>query len=195
MQISLHAYARAAVTLLAVLSGADTVLGQQQGRTEPLVPASAEPRPGGVVDDAASSVEQGRTPLTESFETAREWRLEKRREAFRDTQFKFNIRTFYLDRDKFDDSDSQAFAIGGWAGAKTGYFLDHISFGLTGYTSQKLIGDKNKDGTLLLAPRQEGYSVLGEAYVDIRIIDDLNLYAGRKEFDTPFINRNDTRMT
>ena len=37
--------------------------------------------------------------------------------------------------------------------------------------------------------------MLGEAYADIRIIDDLNLYVGRKEYDTPFINRNDVRMT
>ena len=37
--------------------------------------------------------------------------------------------------------------------------------------------------------------MLGEAYVDIRIIEDLNLYVGRKEYDTPFINGDDIRMT
>jgi hypothetical protein len=179
--ISFGGCTRATLALLAVLSGADPVLGQP---------------PAAVSDDrATTSVEQGQTPLTDSFETAREWRIEKRRQALKDTQFRFNIRSFYFDRDKFDDSDSQAFTIGGWAGVKTGYFLDHISFGVTGYTSLKLSGDKNKDGTLLLKPGQDSYAVLGEAYVDIRIVDDLNLYVGRKEFDSPFINRNDTRMT
>jgi len=37
--------------------------------------------------------------------------------------------------------------------------------------------------------------VLGEAYADIRFVDDVHLYVGRKAYDTPFINRNDTRMT
>jgi hypothetical protein len=150
----------------------------------------------GFVGAAESSLEQGQTPLYEAFDfDFREWRLEKRREALKDTQFKFNLRTFYLDRQQFNGSKNEALATGGWAGLKTGYFVDHIAFGITGYTSQKLIGDSSKDGTLLLAPGQEGYSVLGELYADIRIIENLNLYVGRKEFDTPFINRNDTRMT
>jgi hypothetical protein len=146
--------------------------------------------------DAAtvSSAEQGQTSINDTFDW-QQWRLEKRRDALEDTTFKFNLRTYYMDRDKFDDTESEAWAAGGWAGVKTGYFLDHISLGMTGYTSQRLEGDENRDGTLLLAPGQEGYSVLGELYADVRILDCLNFVAGRKEFDTPFINRNDTRMT
>lgn len=174
--------------------------GPQQGRLETGVaaPVGEAPATGEKASEKepASSVEQGRTPLIDSFDLdRRQWRLEKRREALQDTQFKFNIRTFYFDRDKFDGTGSEAWAIGGWAGLKTGYFLDHIAFGATGYTSQELYGPSDKDGTLLLEPGQEGYTVLGEAYADIRIIDDMNLYVGRKEYDTPFINRNDTRMT
>jgi hypothetical protein len=145
---------------------------------------------------AASSAEQGQVPLTEAFDFDRsQWRLKMRREALKDTQFKFNLRTFYFDRDKYDGSESESLAIGGSIGFKTGYFLDHIAFAATGYTSQHLYGDDSRDGALLLKPGQGGYTVLGEAYADIRIIDDLNLYVGRKEFDTPFINRNDVRMT
>ena len=45
-------------------------------------------------------------------------------------------------------------------------------------------------------PARSGrYTVLGEAYADIRIVDGLNLTVGAKGYDTPFINRNDTRMT
>ncbi len=171
--------ARGLAILLAGICGAGVSIAQT-----PATPASA-----------ASSAEQGQTPLTDSFEWDREWRLEKRRQALEDTKFKVNLRTMYLDRNKYDGNESEAWAAGGSAGLKTGYFLDHVSFGLTGYTSEHLYGDDDKDGTLMLEPGQQGYSVLAEAYADIRIIDDLNLYAGRKEYDTPFINRNDTRMT
>ncbi len=105
------------------------------------------------------------------------------------------MRTFYFDRKRFDGSENEAMAIGGWAGLTTGYFFDHLSLGVTGYTSQKLFGDKGKDGTGLLKPGQKGYTVLGEAFADVRIIEEMHLYVGRKEFDNPFINGNDTRMT
>ena len=171
------------LAFLALLSGADPALGQDAVR-RPTPPPGA----------ATSSVEEGQSPLDESFDF-REFRLEKRREAFKDTTFEINFRTFYFDRHKFDGTNSEAWAIGGWAGLKTGYFLDHIAFGLTAYTSQPLYAPDDKDGTLLLEPGQEGYTVLGEAYADIRIIDGLNLYVGRKAYDTPYINRNDVRMT
>lgn len=141
------------------------------------------------------SVEQGRVPLTNSFQSGREWRLEKRRGALQDTEFRFNFRSAFYNREKFDGSETEAFTIGGWVGLKTGYFLDHVSFGATGYTSQPLSAPDDKDGTLNLKPGGQGYTVLGEAYADIRIIDGLNLYVGRKEYETPFINGDDTRMT
>ena len=184
IRIYLREYACAAVTFLVVLSGAETVLGQQ---------ATAQPDASG--ENAASSVEQGRIPLTDSFESRRDWRLEKRRGALQDTEFRFNLRTAFYNREKFDGSETEAFAIGGWVGLKTGYFLDHISFGATGYTSQPLSAPDDKDGTLLLKPGGQGYTVLGEAYADIRIIEDMHLYVGRKEYETPFINGDDTRMT
>lgn len=144
-----------------------------------------------------TSVEQGHTSIDEAFnwQQWQQWRMEKRRDALRDTTLYFNLRTYYLNRDQFDDSRSEAWAAGGWAGLETGYFLDHVALGFTGFTSQRLEGDPGEDGTLLLAPGQESYSVLGELYTKIRIVDDLTLTAGRKGFDTPFINRDDTRMT
>jgi hypothetical protein len=185
---------------VALLGVTTAVVGQQSLRLEPEVapPSGAvlATDVGGAGEEPISSVEQGQTPLSEIFEhDRRQWRLEKRRDALRDTQFKVNFRSYYFDRDKFDGSKSESLAIGGSVGFKTGYFLDHIAFAATGYTSQHLYGDDENDGALLLKSGQEGYTVLGEAYADIRIIDDLNLYVGRKEFDTPFINRNDTRMT
>ena len=198
LQISLSRQAGAALVLFWTLTGGYSAVCQQPARLE----ASVGPPPatalsmdvGGPGSDPASSVEQGQVPLTEAFDHDREWRLGHRREAIKDTKFKANFRTYYFDRNKFDGSESESLATGGSVGFKTGYFLDHIAFAATGYTSQHLHGDDDEDGALLLKPGQEGFTVLGEAYVDFRIIDDLNLYVGRKEFDTPYLNRNDTRM-
>ena len=183
---SFRDYACTAVALLTVLSSAGGVLAQQAvaPSAQPNAPANA----------ATTSVEQGQTPLTDTFDF-RDWRIEKRRKAFEDTKFEINFRTMFLDRGQFDGSISQAWAIGGWAGLKTGYFLDHVAFGITGYTSLPLHAPEDRDGTTLLKPGQEGYAVVGELYAEIRIVDDLILSVGRKAFDTPFINRNDTRMT
>ncbi len=187
----------------AVILTLSPVSAQQTGSPSPAspsgvsTPAAEAPLPQGIQQSAAqSSEEQGQTQLEDSFEwMSSEWRTRARKRAFEETQFKFNIRSIYLNRDKYDDSESEAFALGGWAGMKTGYFLEHFAIGVTGYTSQKLLGDADEDGTLLLAPGQEGYTVLGELYADVLLMEGLNLYAGRKEYDTPFINRNDTRMT
>jgi hypothetical protein len=139
--------------------------------------------------------EQGRTALTESFQVPREVPLETKEGALEDTQFRFNFRTMYFDRDRFDGSSSRALATGGWVGAKTGYFLERFSLGATGYTSQRIDGDPGRDGTGMLKPGQAGYSVLGEAYADVVVARGLHLYAGRREIDTAFANRSDVRMT
>jgi outer membrane porin, OprD family len=206
-RISLRDYARTAVALLTVLSGAETALGQQEKEIDvwmaapsdltlavtqvPPVLAVTQVAP---TDSALTSTEQGATPLDESFEF-RQWRLEERRQALKDTKFEFNLRTFYFDRSDFNGSEKQAWAIGGWLGVKTGYFLDHIAFGATVYTSNPIYAPDDRDGTLLLAPGQNGYTVLGEFYAELRIVKDVGITVGAKGYDTPFINRNDVRMT
>lgn len=196
----LRAYVGSIVVTISALLGANPAWGQEQARIEA---AMANPTDAALATDVniateepLSSVQQGQTLLSDSFELdRRQWRLEKRRGAFRDTQFKLNPRIYYYDLDDYDGSEKESLAIGGWAGFKTGYFLDHVSFGATVYTSQHLYGDDSRDGARLLKPGQEGYTVLGEAYVDIRIVEDLHLYVGRKEYDTPYINGHDNRMT
>ncbi|OAI57423.1 hypothetical protein AYO49_02085 [Verrucomicrobiaceae bacterium SCGC AG-212-N21] len=146
-------------------------------------------------EEPLTSNEQGQISLIDAFDSEnRQWRLEKRRQAIEDTKFNINFRSYYFDRRKYDGTESLAFTVGGWAGFKTGYFLDHVAFGVMGYTSQPLFAPDEKDGTQLLKTGQEDIVVLGQAYVDIRIVDDLNLYVGRKEFDTPYLNRDDSRM-
>ena len=145
-------------------------------------------------DSALTSTEQGATYLDQSFDF-QEWQLERRRQALKDTKFEFNLRSFYFDRSDFNRAEKQAWAIGGWLGVKTGYFLDHVAFGATVYTSNPIYAPDDRDGTTLLAPGQNGYTVFGEWYAELRIIKDLGITVGAKGYDTPFINRNDNRMT
>lgn len=157
-------------------------------------PAFAQPE---AASPPTSSVEQGQTPLDEAF-SGRPRRAPAAQAAAvapSGAKMYWDSRTMYLGRQNYDGSKAESLATGGWAGVKTDYFLDHFSFGATGYTSQKLHGDPDKDGALLLGRGQHGYEVLGELYADVKIIEGLNLTVGRKEYDTPFINRNDSRMT
>jgi hypothetical protein len=151
----------------------------------------------GADDSAPTSTEQGQTSIDSSFapmshaETIRE----ERREAFRDTDFTAELRSFYMDSENLNGSKNEAWALGGSAGLKTGYFRDLFAFGATGYTSQKLSGPQDKDGTDVLLPGQHGYSVLGEAYTEILLAEGVKATVGLKGYDTPFISRYDTRMT
>jgi hypothetical protein len=127
--------------------------------------------------------------------TRRERIIEQRKKALDDTKADVQLRSYLLDRDKFDGSELSALALGGFAGFKTGYFRDRLAFGATVYTSQKLYGPDDKDGTGLLQTGQESYTVLGEVYGQFRFTDDIMLDIGRKGLSTPYINKSDTRMT
>ena len=144
-----------------------------------------------------TSEEQGKVSLGESFEpvTRRERIRQQRAKAFKDTKWDAQLRTYLLDRDKFDGSESSSMALGGYIGFKTGWFRDKFSLGATAYTSQRLYGPEDKDGAGLLQTGQDGYAVLGEAYLEYRFTDSVFFDIGRKGFNSPYINKNDTRMT
>src|SRR5436190_19783316 len=150
IRTSLRDYACTAVALLAVLSGRGTALSQQENNIDiwtaapsDLTLAVTQVAPVltvtqvGPTDSALTSTEEGATTLDESFDF-RQWQLEKRRQALKDTKFELNLRTFYFDRSDFSGAEKQAWAIGGWLGVKNGYFLDHIAFGATVYTSNPI---------------------------------------------------------
>jgi hypothetical protein len=156
--------------------------------------------PAGVENDntlAPDSTEQGQTQLSDSFEHRRLASLLQGSSlaGLRDTTYSVQIRSFYENRDNFNLTDNQAWALGGLAGLKTGYFANFVSFGVTGYTSQRLEGPLDKDGTTLLREDQKSYSALGELYGEFKITDQILAAAGRRGFDTPFINTQDSFMT
>jgi hypothetical protein len=127
--------------------------------------------------------------------TRAEWLAETRRQAWRDTSFYAQLRSFYFDSYKMNGTESEAWALGGSAGFKPGYFRDLFAVGATGYTSQRLYGPEDKDGTRLLAPGQHGYSVLGELYGEVLLTEGVQAIVGLKGYDTPYLSRFDTRMT
>jgi hypothetical protein len=66
--------------------------------------------------------------------------------------------------------------------------------GAVGYTSQPLYAPDDKDGTTLLAPGQEGITVLGQAYGQLRYRDYALLTGYRQMVDDGYVNRQDNRM-
>lgn len=104
-------------------------------------------------------------------------------------------RTYYLDSRRENSHDREAWAIGGALEYRTGALFDWFSLGATVYTSQKLHGPSDKDGTLLLKSGQKGYTALGEAYVNARLGSNINLRAWRQTLDLPYVNRRDNRMS
>jgi hypothetical protein len=169
--------------------GSAPVMAQEYIRDE-------EPQP--------DSVDQVVSPMERSFQEKTQiprffpWLKEQLKDTpafFRDTKLNLNIRSYYLDRHKFDNTDNEAWALGGALSYQSGWFLDRLSVGSTLYTSQKLYGPDTRDGTLLLEPHQSGYTVVGQLYARVKLIEDnfVNLY--RYEYNTPYINKNDNRMT
>src|SRR5208337_5013489 len=114
---------------------------------------------------------------------------------FRDMKLDLNFRTYYLDRDNFNDTKNKTWALGGYIAYRSGWFLDHFDMGAALYTSQPLYAPKDTDGTLLLQPDQEGYTVVGQLYGRVKIANEnfINIY--RYEYNTPYLNKNDSRMT
>jgi hypothetical protein len=151
-----------------------------------------------------SSVDEMVTPMDRSFQE-RLWRpgffpwlkeeLKDTPAFFRDTKLDYNFRTFYMDQNNTGVKTKEAWAIGGALSYQSGWFLDHFSLGAVGYTSQPLYAPETKDGTSLLGPNQEGYTVLGQIYGRVKLIEDNFLNLGRYQYNTPYLNANDNRMT
>lgn len=114
---------------------------------------------------------------------------------FDDARFGAQLRSFYFNQDKFSDARSQAWALGGSLGLQSGYLADLLRIGAVAYTSQRLHAPKDRDGTLLLKAGQESYTVLGQVYGEVRFSDQLYGSVGRKEYNTPYLNGNDSRTS
>ncbi len=81
-------------------------------------------------------------------------------------------RVYYFDRHRENVFDSQALAYGGGLVYGSGWWRDRVKLNASLYTTQKAYGPDDKDGTLLLKPGQEGFWVLGEANVELKLGQD-----------------------
>lgn len=156
-----------------------------------------------------ASADEIKGPLSSSFIVKRlkgpffpilKEKLQKLPPFFRDTKLGFNFRTFDFDRDNdgFIDADgsndNKAWAVGGSIDYQSGYLFDRVSLGATYYTSQKIDGAQNEGGTDLLEPVQNGFDVLGQNYILIKLNEEINFRAYRYSFNLPYLNRQDSRM-
>ena len=73
----------------------------------------------------------------------------------RDSVVDLHFRTYYFDRQNPGDVTQAAWAAGGWVGYQSGWIAELLRVGVVGYTSQRLWGPLDKDGSGLLAPEQQ----------------------------------------
>lgn len=153
--------------------------------------------------DVASAAWRPATPLESIFarpmphRRLTEWMRDQVAEEgpfWRDTQLSFKLRTYYYDRQTESQADKTAVALGGWLEYTSGWWRDAIQVGGSFYTSQPLYGPDDRDGTLLLAPGQEAISVLGQAYLKVKVAPGSELRLFRQSLNVPYINRQDSRM-
>ena len=89
---------------------------------------------------------------------------------------------------------AEAWAIGGSLEYKSGWLYDHFRIGAEYFGSWPLYAGPNAGDTRLLTSSGSSYTVLGQAYAQIKYWDQV-LTAGRSEYGTPYVNRQFNRMT
>lgn len=113
---------------------------------------------------------------------------------WRDSTLVLKPRSYFLNRSRKHGDTNEAWVLGGALEFVSGKWLDRFDVGATLYTSQKLYGPADKDGTLLLKPGQKSFSALAEAWLGARLFEGHHLRVGRQSFNLPYINRRDLRM-
>ncbi len=84
--------------------------------------------------------------------------------------------------------------MGGSVYYRSGWLADFLSLEAEFFTSQPIIAPESRGGTLLLAPKQEGYSVVGVANAKLRY-KGVVLTGYRQTLGLPYVNKSDIRMT
>ncbi len=152
---------------------------------------------------APESVEEATTALERTFEEEPEKPpllprlknlLRDLPPFLRDTTLQLKPRSYYFLNKDLDNSHREAWALGGSLAYQSGWYRHTLAIGAELFTSQKLMGPESRDGTRLLRPVQQGYTVLGRSYAKLKYRDHLlRLY--RDYLDLPYLNKRDSRMT
>ena len=179
----------AAAWSIAVMSLMLLVVGETPALDREPPSDSAEPGTTNMRQMDMANPEPGQPPVAEPATPVEESPF------IRDSKFSGQLRTYYFDRKNFNETRNEAWTLGGSIAYQSGYLDNLFRIGAVGYTSQPLYAPADRDGTLLLMPGQEGYTVLGQAYGEARFTDRISGAVGRKAYNTPYINGNDSRMT
>ncbi|MGB5726807.1 MAG: OprD family outer membrane porin, partial [Thiogranum sp.] len=157
--------------------------------------ADEQPAPASVEDELSpmGEVVPLEVPMPSVFPRLKK-RLETAAPLWRDTQLRLHPRVYYFDRDRENANDSVALAYGGWLAYNSGWWRDRLRFNASMYTTQRAYGPGDKGGTLLLKERQQGFTVLGKANVELKLSEAISAKAYRQSFNLPYLNRNDSRM-
>jgi hypothetical protein len=150
--------------------------------------------PGAASADDAPPPPPPPTPLEALFLPLKE-KMKPLPPFLRDTDLNVHFRSYYFNRNKPDDSKSEAEAFGGWISYKSGWLFDTFAMGAALYGSAPLYAPDDRDGTLLLKPEQTGYYVPGEAWGALRYKDYAVLTGYRQLVNQTYINPADNRMT
>ena len=154
-----------------------------------------EPAPASVDEiktptDRIFPIRRRKTPLLPYFRQ----RIQHWHPFFSESILEGRFRTYYLRQETTTDSIREAWAIGGSVYYHSGWLRDAVALEAEGFTSQPLRAPDRRDGTLLLEPGQNGYTVLGIANAKLRM-KGLVLTGFRQHLDLPYVNRRDNRMT
>ena len=147
--------------------------------------------------ETPDSTEQGQTQMKDSFEHRPVAALlhESKLVGLRDTTLNVELRTEFLNRENFDETASETWALGGSAVLRPAISLISPRSAQPATPRNASYGPLDKDGAKLLQPGQEQYTVMGELYGQFKLTDEIVAVAGRRVFDTPFINTQDSLMT
>jgi hypothetical protein len=112
---------------------------------------------------------------------------------FSDASVDLRARSYFQRRRNLDNDVAEAWTLGGSLFFESGWLGESFAVGGELFTSQKLVGVRERDGTQLLKFDQKSFAVLGQAYAMLRYRDH-HFTAYRQELNLPYVNRNDSRM-
>jgi len=112
----------------------------------------------------------------------------------RDSSLVLSPRLYYFNRERDQTNDSQAAALGGALAYRSGEWRETVSIGATLFTTQQLYAPSDEPGSGLLSQDEDGFTVLGEAFVDLRTPDETHFRLFRQSINLPYVNKNDIRM-
>jgi hypothetical protein len=146
------------------------------------------------VEDVKGTLDQPEEEEIEELEIVPEKGVEVSSPFLENSQLIANFRNYYFDRDSDLYTDSEAFALGGSLQYQSGWYNKKVKVGASLYTSQRLYGPEDKDGTLLLRTGQHGLTTLGELYLQAKFARNIEFKGFRQALNLPYLNRQDSRM-